>query len=258
MISRVWDRYLTAQDKAHIANSPVKTIAFGTRPGVVSVDFYRAAFGDKNVPLLEGIKEWPGYCGPASWASLPHTQRLMQVARATSVPIFHFTNLTPEICGVPSWWEALYDSPPQQTALMDEAARDRHRRRFEIVDEVAPLPGEVVLYKTAPSVFYGTPLLAHLNHLDIDTLLIAGESTSGCVRATVVDAASHRFKVKVIEPCVFDRHEAAHAMNLFDMDQKYADVISIDAAVEYLNALQQEADSVGKGRILMASQRMGY
>jgi nicotinamidase-related amidase len=93
-----------------------------------------------------------------------------------------------------------------------------------------------VLRKTAPSAFYGTPLQGELTRLGIDTLLIAGESTSGCVRASVVDAASARYRVIVIEECVFDRHEACHAINLFDMNQKYADVISISAALEFIGA----------------------
>ena len=86
--------------------------------------------------------------------------------------------------------------------------------------------------------------MAQLNYLDVDTLLVTGESTSGCVRASVVEAASYRFRVQVIEECVFDRHEACHAMNLFDMNQKYADVISIDAAVDYLRGYNAE---VAKG-----------
>ena len=97
-----------------------------------------------------------------------------------------------------------------------------------------PIPGEVVLRKTAPSAFWGTPLAAHLTYLGVDTLIIAGESTSGCVRATVVEATSHRYRVQVVEDCVFDRHEVTHALNLFDMHQKYADVISLSKAVSYL------------------------
>ena len=80
--------------------------------------------------------------------------------------------------------------------------------------------------KTAPSSFWGTPLAAHLNFLGVDTLFVVGEATSGCVRATVVDAAAFRYRVQVVEDGCFDRHEATHALNLFDMHQKYADVIS--------------------------------
>src|SRR5205823_4644308 len=105
------------------------------------------------------------------------------------------------------------------------------RGRYDIVPQVAPIEGEVVLRKSAPSAFNGTPLLAHLTYLGVDTLIVGGESTSGCVRASVVDGCSYRYKMIVVEECVFDRHQAPHAMNLFDMHQKYADVLSL-AAVE--------------------------
>jgi nicotinamidase-related amidase len=152
------------------------------------------------------------------------------------VPVIHITGLREEDAGVPGWFEALHSSGKRQ-APSDPAVRQRWERRLEIIDEVAPLPGEVFLRKTAPSAFFGTPLMAQLNYLGIDTLLVTGESVSGCVRATVVDAASYRFKVQVVEECVFDRHEACRAINLFDMNQKYADVINIDRAIAYLDSL---------------------
>ena len=111
---------------------------------------------------------------------------------------------------------------------------DRKRRGSEIIDEVAPIPGEIVLRKTAPSAFWGTPLAGHLTYLGIDTLIVAGESTSGCVRASVVEAVAHRYRVQVVEDCVFDRHETTHALNLFDMHQKYADVIALAQALDYI------------------------
>ena len=98
-----------------------------------------------------------------------------------------------------------------------------------------------MLRKTAPSAFWGTPLAAHLNLHQIDTLIVCGEATSGCVRASVVDAASYRYRVQVVEECVFDRHEATHALNLFDMHQKYADVISLDETLLRLSAMKGSA-----------------
>jgi nicotinamidase-related amidase len=103
--------------------------------------------------------------------------------------------------------------------------------------EVTPAPGEPLITKAAPSAFWGTPLAAYLNQMRIDTVVVVGESTSGCVRATVVDGCSYRYRMLVVEDCVFDRHQAAHAINLFDMDQKYADVISLDEAIGYLRSL---------------------
>ena len=87
-----------------------------------------------------------------------------------------------------------------------------------------------------PSPPWGTPLAGHLNYLGVDTLITCGESTSGCVRASVVDGCTYRYRMIVVEEGVFDRHEAAHAINLFDMHQKYADVVPLAEVLEYLSA----------------------
>jgi nicotinamidase-related amidase len=98
-----------------------------------------------------------------------------------------------------------------------------------------------VLKKTAPSGFFGTPLLAHLIAQHIDTLIVCGESVSGCVRATVTDGCANRLHMVVVEECVYDRHEATRAINLFDIDQKYGTVVSFDEAVTWMAGYQQTA-----------------
>ncbi len=103
-----------------------------------------------------------------------------------------------------------------------------------IVREIAPHEGDIVILKDKPSVFFGTPLMSYLHELQVDMLLVAGTTTSGCVRATVVDAFSYNFKVVVVEECVFDRGQASHKVNLFDMQAKYADVVPLEAALRYL------------------------
>ena len=113
------------------------------------------------------------------------------------------------------------------------ALRDR-RDPYEIIPEVGPLPGETVIRKASPSAFWGTPLAGHLTFNEVDTVIMCGESTSGCVRASVVDSTTNRFRTIVVEECVFDRHEAAHAMNLFDMHQKYADVLPLAEVTRWL------------------------
>ncbi len=90
--------------------------------------------------------------------------------------------------------------------------------------------------KSSPSAFWGTPLVGHLNALGVDTIITCGESTSGCVRASVVDGCTNRYRMMVVEECVFDRHQATHAINLFDMNQKYADVLPLAEALEYMAA----------------------
>ena len=106
---------------------------------------------------------------------------------------------------------------------------------FDLTPELAPVDEEVVIMKSGPSAFHGTSLLTVLTRHNIDTLLVCGESTSGCVRATVVDAASYNFHTIVVEECVYDRTEAAHAISLFDMDQKYADVIGLEEVLTWLD-----------------------
>jgi nicotinamidase-related amidase len=231
MGDRVWDRFLTERDKARVAAQPAIMKGGGSRPALLLVDLYRWVFGDEPEPLLEAIRTWPGSCGLTGWEALPHISRLLGVARALGIPVVHVTGLE----GMPGW----RDVNPRGGGSSDPVREERRLRRYEIVDEVAPIAGEVVLAKSAPSAFWGTPLIGHLTSLRADTIVVAGESTSGCVRATVVDGKSHRFKVIVPEECVFDRDEASHAINLFDMHEKYADVISLDDTVAYLRSVPQ-------------------
>lgn len=233
MAERVWDRFLTEQDKEHLSERARRPVGFGEHPALLLIDLYRNVFGDKPEPLIDAIKTWPGSCGPAAWGAIPHIQRLLAAAREAGIPVIHLTGLEDADSGVVGWSDAAHHVPP--TAVpSDPAAADRRRRRYDIVDEVGPIPGEAVLRKAAPSAFWGTPLAAHLNHLGIDTIITCGESTSGCVRASVVEGCTYRYRMVVVEECVFDRHEACHAINLFDMNQKYADVVPLTAATEYL------------------------
>jgi nicotinamidase-related amidase len=217
---RVWEPFLTEQDRAHLAMARDRRVGFGERPALLLIDLYRWVFGDRPQPLLEAIKTWPGSCGPAAWESVPHIQRLLGLARELHLPVVHVTGL--EDSGMLGWSEAAHRDDGRGST-----PTERRQGRYDIVEQVAPVAGEVVLRKTTPSAFNGTPLLAQLNFLGVDTLIVGGESTSGCVRASVVDGTSYRFRVIVVEECVFDRHQAAHAMNLFDMHQKYADVLPL-------------------------------
>lgn len=239
MADRVWDRFLSERDKARVAAQPAILKGGGQRPVLILVDLYRWVFGDRPEPLLEAITTWPGSCGLAGWEALPHIMRLLGEARGLGIPVVHLTGLE----GVPGW----RDVNPRGGGTADPVRDDRRRRRYEIVDEVAPIEGEVVLRKAAPSAFWGTPLIGHLLSLGADTIVVVGESTSGCVRATAVDGKSHRLKVIVPEECVFDRDEASHAINLFDMHEKYADVIPIDDALAYLRSVAGSAAAVAAG-----------
>ena len=240
MTERVWDQYLTEQDKQHLAASGHTTKGFGQRPALLMIDLYRWVFGDKPLPLLEAIKEWPGSCGLAAWESLPHIQSLLATARAVGMPVVHVTGLADSESGILGWANAR-NRAGKTGYLGSDAKRARTSGMYDIVDEVAPIEGEAFMRKASPSPFYGTPLLAHLSLLGVDTLIVAGESTSGCVRASVVDACASRYKVVVAEECVFDRHEATHALNLFDMHHKYADVLPLAEIENWMHEWQAPA-----------------
>jgi nicotinamidase-related amidase len=229
MAERVWDRFLTEQDRSHVAAKPPKPIGFGQKPALLLIDLYRWVFGDKPEPVLESIKRWPGSCGMTGWNALPHIQELLGAAREAGIPIIHITGLSG--AGVDEWAFRRDDKRGKQ---LSPEEMERRKHKFDIVDEVAPRPGEAVLRKLSPSAFWGTPLVAHLNQLGIDTVITCGESTSGCVRASVVEGTTYRYRMIVVEECVFDRHEATHAINLFDMNQKYADVLSLAEVLQYL------------------------
>jgi nicotinamidase-related amidase len=243
MTDRVWHPFLTEQDKAHLAASPpTRRYGFGKKAAVLSVDNYRKAVGDRPEPLLEAIRTWPGSTGLAGWEALDRISELLGAARSARIPVIHVTALGAEEAGIPAWGAALGGRHASSADTPEE--RDRHRRRLDIVEQAAPLPGEVVLKKTAPSAFFGTPLLAHLVGSGIDTLIVCGESVSGCVRATVVDGRSYRLQMVVVEECVYDRHEASRAINLFDMDQKYADVLPLAEVCDWMARSAERSEAL--------------
>jgi maleamate amidohydrolase len=228
MCGRLWDDYLSVQDHALArVRGPVGPES-GARPALLLIDVYRAVFGDAPRPVLEAVAEWPRSCGLAAWEALPRIQRLLEAARERGLPVIHVTGLAE----IPSWRRS--SRGPGEPFRCDRDAIAARAADFEIVPEVAPREGEIVLRKSAPSAFFDTALPAVLNDLGIDWLLVAGESTSGCVRASVVDARSYRYATTVVEDCVFDRTEASHALSLFDMAQKYADVRPSAAVIPQL------------------------
>ena len=233
---RVWDEFLAAEDKVTLKERPHQVWGYGQRPALVLIDLYRWVFGDSRpASVLEAMPEWPGTCGPSAWDAIPHLQRVLAAARAAEIPIVHVTGLHPADSGVAGWSNR--GKREDDAFVADPTKAEKIKHRFDIVDEVKPLPGEVILRKAAPSGFFGTLLMSHLHNFDVDGIILVGESTSGCVRATCVEGRSYRFMMPVVEECVFDRHRTAHAMNLFDMHQKYADVLGVDEVVAHLEKI---------------------
>ena len=140
-------------------------------------------------------------------------------ARAAGLPIFYTTGS---------------NRPSKVRATKRNVVRQVAEQDFGIYEAFTPHEDDVVIYKERASGFYGTALTAHLTQLKIDSLIVCGESTSGCVRASVVDGYSHGYHMTVVEECVFDRSELSHKVNLFDLHHKYADVMVLEDVLAHL------------------------
>lgn len=193
----------------------------GDNPGLLVIDLYNLVYkGGRKYPH-ELEPEYPNSCGIYAHEAIAPTQRLIAGCRAAKLPIFYVTaQFTPHRVN------------STRRVHLPMTAHD-----CEIHDAFAPKPEDVVFRKERPSAFFGTPLIAHLNQRRVDSLIVCGESTSGCVRASVLEAHMYGKHVTVVEECCFDRCEATHKINLFDMHHKYADVMHLDEVLAHLAAL---------------------
>lgn len=187
---------------------------FGKRPALVVIDM---AYGWTD----------PAYAGasPRLDSAIAALQALLPAARVKGVPIYYTTSV--------------YRDEPQLKSAADFSPKFRNwdRRACEIDERVRPLPHEFVIEKCHASAFAGTPLAGHLVGQGVDTLLITGCSTSACVRATATDAKSFEFKPVIIREAVQDRSEICHEFTLFDIQARFADVVSLESTINYLKAL---------------------
>lgn len=193
-------------------------LPFGTRPALLIVDFVMA-YLDPASPLFAGADN-----------ALASTARLLAASRAVGIPIV-FTNVIFEPGG--SDGGLFYKKIPALSCL------DRGSPLGEFPRELSPRPGEHVITKQYPSAFFGTGLIALLEANDVDTLLIAGVSTSGCVRASALDALQHGFAPFVVGDACADRHVDPHQASLFDLQAKYAEVIDEQQAIGKIKGLYQ-------------------
>ena len=193
---------------------------FGLRPALLVIDFVNGF----NDPLLFGGGNIP--------AAIAQTQRLLACARRLRTPIC-FTRVVYAQDGADHGVFCL--KAPKLAILTPDA------HASQIVDELTPIAGEYVLNKTQPSAFFGTNLANWLISKGADTVIATGATTSGCVRASVVDSMSYNFRTIVVSDCVGDRALAPHEANLFAMQQKYADLMSCDETIAQLERLQPNA-----------------
>lgn len=188
-------------------------LGFGARPALLLIDFVNgfvdpAVFGGGNI-------------GDA----VARTKPVLAAARTAGLPIAH-TRIVYADDGSDAG--VFTDKVPGLLALTEEAEIGR------ITDDLAPVDGEMVVRKRQASAFFGTGFESWLARHRVDTLLVAGCTTSGCVRASVVDACSHNVRPLVLTDCVGDRALGPHEANLFDMGQKYADLLGSEEAMSWL------------------------
>ena len=218
---RPWDAIITDRDRAVFAASGMgQRGGLGVRPSLLVVDITFAFTGDRPEPILESVKRFPNSCGAEAWEALPRIAELIGDMRRRSLPVI-YTRQAPRTDAVSAGAWARKNSRVL-------AARPDGVDLMEIPDVIAPTEVELVIDKDKPSAFFGTTLLSTLHALGVDSVIIAGTSTSGCVRSTAVDAFSYNYPTVVVEDGCFDRSLTSHAMALFDIESRYGDVVTLE------------------------------
>ena len=220
---RPWDGVIPEEEQAIYRKTGWGTpTGLGKRPALLVIDVQYRSMGDRPMPIEEAIATLPTSCGEYGWRAVPYIADLLAAFRDMGAPILYpyvapkgpqnrgqFELKVPGVMGIP-------------------------KHGYDFVAEVAPVQSDILIPKFQASAFHGTPLTSHLIGMGIDTVIVTGCTTSGCVRATVIYACALNFKVVVPEEAVYDRSQTSHAVNLFDMASKYADVMPTDTLVREL------------------------
>jgi nicotinamidase-related amidase len=202
-----------------------RDVYVGERPALLAIDLYNLVYRGGAKEPHEIIGDYPSTCGKYAWDAVEPTKALFAAARKVGIPV-------------------LYTTAPMTSdvvATNRQAGLASSNEDYEIFEAFAPQEGDIMIVKERASAFYGTPILPELNRLGIKSLIVCGESTSGCVRASTVDAYSAGYHVTLAEECVFDRSLLPHKVNLFDLHHKYADVLGVDEIVAHLEQTGQAA-----------------
>lgn len=210
----IWDDVISADEQqAYAAAGFGRPSGLGQRPALLIIDVQWRTVGTERKPFYEAIQEFPTSCGEVAWDAVEAMVPLVAYFRERGWPVM-YPHVAPK---VGSEGGRLAEKVP---AIMNVAANG-----YQFPPSIAPQPGDVMLPKKHPSAFFGTALCSHLIDHQIDSVVVVGCSTSGCVRGTAVDAFSLNFKVAIPQECVYDRSITSHKVNLFDLGQKYADVL---------------------------------
>jgi maleamate amidohydrolase len=220
----VWDGVIPAHDReiyeqAGFSREP----RWDGTPALLIVDALWAFIGHQPVDVLEAIKEYPTACGKAGWDGLERIAEVLRFFRDAHLPVVY-------VCADGDL-KSLYGT----TTRTRRGAEARDRSAYGIPAQIAPAPGEAVITKSKASGFFRTSLDVLLWRQRVDTVLIAGSTTCGCIRATTVDAHSLGFETIVLADAVWDRSPFSHAVSLFELSMKYAAVTTVHEAVAALS-----------------------
>ena len=252
MTERIWDKYISERDQGIFdAAGFGQNAGFGERPVLMVIDVSYAFCGDKHEPILSSIETWKLSCGEAAWEAIPVLSKLIKASRAKGIPVIYTTGYSRDNkWDRGSWsWKNQRGENIENAEPMPATNRDGN----DIIDEIAPASQDLVVWKQKPSAFHEAPTMSYLNLLKADSLIVTGTTTSGCVRATAVDAFSHNFRVSVVEDACFDRSDVSHAVSLLDLHAKYADVLNSEVVLDYINELPNNLFDLPSGTSVQKS-----
>ncbi len=208
---------IVSDDILKIYEPYTRKTGVGPVPALLVIDLYNLVYRGGPLEPHELVGSYPSSCGRYAWEAVEPTKRLFEAVRAAGRPVFYTT--AHATSGV--------------VATNRQVGHGTEADDYEIHEAFTPQADDVLIVKERASAFYGTPLIPELVRRGIRSLVVCGDSTSGCVRASVVDAYSAGFHVTIAEECVFDRSILSHKVNLFDMHHKYADVLHVEEIIEH-------------------------
>jgi maleamate amidohydrolase len=244
MSEPIWNAFLTERDKAVFKASGYGARGgFAQRPALLVIDVNYAFCDERPLPILESIKRWRNSCGEDAWIAMPYLKSLIDKARSKGIPVIYTTGVR----RADNWDAGSWGWKNGRTVEDENERPGTSVDGNEIVAAIAPGPRDIVVFKQKPSGFFGTNMASYLTLLGCDSVIVTGTTTSGCVRATVLDAFSLNYRIAVAEEACFDRSQASHAINLCDMNAKYADVVSTAEVLEFFDKLAPNLFDLPKG-----------
>ena len=224
-----WEAHLDDADRAVVAKGGwAKRMGFGTKPALLVIDCQTYMTGIRGGEQAS----YPYSCGAVGWQAVDRIAELLAAARRAGAEVVHTRFVLARDRSNAGNFTRKIDLQDSETVMLAGS------RGAEIVPDLTPEPGELVIDKARASAFFGTVLLAHLKARGVDTTIVVGGSTSNCIRATVVDACSHDFRTIVPAEAVFDRLPQSHQVGLFDMNRLFADVLPAAEVVAWLDGLK--------------------